>query len=53
MITIETLFYKYYDYEIEDSTEDPDSWFFEDDNYYSQLSRGEDSLIHIPFYIYR
>ena len=54
VITIETLFYKHYDmYEIEGSTEDPDSWFFEDDNYYGQLSRGEDSLIHIPFYIYR
>ena len=54
MITIETLFYKSYDYiEIEDSKENPNSRLVEEGNYYVQLSRGEDSLLYITFYIYR
>ena len=54
VITIEKLFYEYYDYiEIEDSTEQSDAWFIDKDDYEVELVKDSDSLIHIPFYIYR
>jgi hypothetical protein len=50
IIRIEKLFYEYYDF-IEDSA-DQSGWFFEED-IETKLVKGSDSLIHIPFYIYR
>jgi len=50
VVTVEKLFYEYYDY-IEDSTEQ--SGWFTDDEDEVKLVKDSDSLIHIPFYIYR
>ena len=51
IIIIEKLFYEGYDF-IEDSAEFNESWFF-DENVKVELVKAPDSLIHIPFYIYR
>jgi len=50
VVTVEKLFYEGYDY-IEDSTEQ--SGWFTDDEDEVKLTKYSDSLIHIPFYIYR
>ena len=52
IIRIEKLFYEYYDF-IEDSAEFNDGWWYYDQNVKVELVKAPDSLIHIPFYIYR
>ena len=50
VVTVEKLFYEHY-VDIEDSTEQ--SGWFTDDEDEVKLTKYSDSLIHIPFYIYR
>lgn len=51
IIRIEKLFYEYYDF-IKDSAEFNDGYYY-DQNVKVELMKAPDSLIHIPFYIYR
>ena len=50
IITIEKLFYEgYVEYEVRDTVSN--EWFYDKEQL--TLAKNDDSLIHIPFYIYR